>query len=320
MRKILPIIGRFGERREQYMNWKSPYRTAKEISTQMSEHNEIFDSLITNPEIRLVSENSFKAHSFRTAVFDSYVKLEEMIKEKTNFPKDNKGRELIGVGLMHKVFDVKNPLLLWNPLRTQAERDEIEGFKYIFAGAMLGIKNPISHQVEYQDPWRALNHIILANYLAYLVDLGESKSPVNVETKKTSEILVDKSAKNEKELSNVRDSILADLENNRVNLLGLFRSGGVDYLDHLFTLTTWNHYKNKFESYFPSIFGDVLEVYSNLETLNEVIKMSVGTVDYSVPRFKPHKLLALKTEEKIRGLGAKKFQSRFDGEEETCRK
>ena len=102
-----------------------------------------------------------------------------MIKKKTNYPRDNKGHESIGVGLMHQVFNSKNPLLLWNPLRTQADRDEIEGFRNIFAGAMQGIKNPLSHQVDNQDPWRALNHIILANYLAYLVVLGEYRSPEN---------------------------------------------------------------------------------------------------------------------------------------------
>lgn len=112
----------------------------------------------------------------------------------------------------------------------------------------------------------------------------------------------DKSTKNEEDLSNVRDSISTELENNRQNLVGLFSSGGRDYLDHMFTLTTWNHYRSKIELHYPTIFSDFLEVYSNLEKLNEVIKMSLGTVDYSDPRFRPHKQLALKTEEKIRAI------------------
>lgn len=112
----------------------------------------------------------------------------------------------------------------------------------------------------------------------------------------------DKSIKNEEDWSNVRDSISKELENNRRNLVGLFRSGGIDYLDHMYTVTTWNHYRSKIELIYPTIFSDFLEIYSNLEKLNEVIKMSVGTVDYSDPRFRPHKKLAFKTEEKIRAL------------------
>ena len=108
--------------------------------------------------------------------------------------------------------------------------------------------------------------------------------------------------KQEEAVSNVRDSISADLEKNRLNLVGLFSSGGRDYLDHTFTLTTWNHYKSKIELLYPTIFSDFLEVYSNLEKLNEVIKTSLGTVDYSDPKFISHKKLAWKTEEKIRSL------------------
>jgi len=262
---------------------------------QESEHNDIFDRLIVHPEIRRVSEHGFKSRNYRNAIFDSYVQLEEMVKKKTNYPK-SRGRELIGVALMHNIFDVNNPLLLWSSLKTQAERDELEGFKHIFAGAIQGIKNPLSHSVDNQDPWRALNQIILANYLAFIVDMAKYRSP----TQKTEKFTEKASARaNEEELAKIRDQIVTDLKKARKNLEGLFRSGGVDYLHRISALTTWNHYKSNLEKFYQEIFSDFLDVYGNIEKLNEIIKISLGTVNYSSPRFNPHKKLAYETVKKI---------------------
>ena len=95
-----------------------------------------------------------------------------MVKEKTNYPKDNRQRELTGVNLMHKVFSKNNPLLKWSALETQSQKNELEGYKNIFAGVMQGIRNPKAHTIFEQRPMRSLQLLVLANLLAEIVDVS----------------------------------------------------------------------------------------------------------------------------------------------------
>jgi uncharacterized protein (TIGR02391 family) len=78
-----------------------------------------------------------------------------MIKEKTNRPKDKNDKELSGINLMRHVFNPKNPLLRWNTLKTDVEKNEYEGYGHIFAGSVQGIRNPKAHSLFEQTPRRA---------------------------------------------------------------------------------------------------------------------------------------------------------------------
>src|SRR5438874_2453684 len=50
-----------------------------------------------------------------------------------------------GVTLMMRVFGGAPPPLRLNPGMTNSEKNEQEGFKFLFAGAMQGIRNPRGH-------------------------------------------------------------------------------------------------------------------------------------------------------------------------------
>jgi len=101
------------------------------------------------------------------------IELENMVKEKANFPKNNRDQNLSGVSLMHKVFDSKNPVLRLSSLERQAQIDEQEGYKSIMAGAMLGIRNPKAHMIFTLRPLRAIQLLQLATLLAERVDESE---------------------------------------------------------------------------------------------------------------------------------------------------
>ena len=126
--------------------------------------------IITHKRIFEASEIHFMNQQYRSAVLDTFIELENMIKEKTNYPKDNRGRELMGVSLMREVFNLNKPLLKWNSLRTQTQIDEYEGYSHIFAGVMQGIRNPKAHRRFKQTPMRALQLLVIANLLAEIVD------------------------------------------------------------------------------------------------------------------------------------------------------
>lgn len=71
-----------------------------------------------------------------------------------------------GVKLMMKVFGGTPPSVKINTLSNQSERDEQEGYKFIFAGIMSAIRNPKGHEYEIEDdPDTCLDHLTLVSLL-----------------------------------------------------------------------------------------------------------------------------------------------------------
>jgi len=153
--------------------WYLEQREKEDLREERSKAEELFDKIVTHQLIKQVSQNHFKNEAYRPAVLDAMIRLEVMIKEKAKFPVDNKGKELSGVSLMHKVFNPDNPILTWCKDKHQIERDELEGYKYIFAGAMLGIRDPKAHAIFEIRPMRALKLLTLATLLAELIDASK---------------------------------------------------------------------------------------------------------------------------------------------------
>lgn len=65
-----------------------------------------------------------------------------------------------GTALMMSVFGGAPPKLKLTPLSNQSEVDEQEGYKFIFAGVSLGIRNPRGHKHSVvDDPDTCLDHL-----------------------------------------------------------------------------------------------------------------------------------------------------------------
>jgi uncharacterized protein (TIGR02391 family) len=133
----------------------------------------MFDDIITHSSIKEVSKNHFKNGRYRSAILDAMIQLEEIVKTKAKLPKDNNRKELSGCSLMYTVFNPDKPILRWSKLERQSEKDELEGYSHIFAGAVLGIRNPKAHTIFEQRPLRALQLLTLATLLADLVEVSE---------------------------------------------------------------------------------------------------------------------------------------------------
>ena len=68
--------------------------------------------------------------------------------------------------MMMAVFERAKPILRINAGKTQSDGDEQDGYKFIFAGAMLGIRNPRSHLHDVNDEAAvAIEMLVLANHL-----------------------------------------------------------------------------------------------------------------------------------------------------------
>lgn len=71
-----------------------------------------------------------------------------------------------GKSLMMRVFGGTPPPLRLNPGMTVSEKSEQEGYKFIFAGAMAGIRNPRGHLTGItDDPDTCLDHLSFTSML-----------------------------------------------------------------------------------------------------------------------------------------------------------
>jgi uncharacterized protein (TIGR02391 family) len=98
----------------------------------------------------------------------------EAFKAVDNFIKNKTGLSTYGKDLMAKVFNEDNPLIKLNELRTKTNRDEQEGFKFLFMGAMEGIRNPNAHdEIVELDPFKTLEYLGLASLLMRKAEEGK---------------------------------------------------------------------------------------------------------------------------------------------------
>lgn len=71
-----------------------------------------------------------------------------------------------GTDMMMKTFSEISPVVKVNANLTQSEKDEQRGYKFIFAGAILAIRNPRGHECGLKDPPElCLDHLGLASLL-----------------------------------------------------------------------------------------------------------------------------------------------------------
>jgi uncharacterized protein (TIGR02391 family) len=126
-----------------------------------------------HPEIRRVSERLCLEGNFRQAVLDAFIHVIATVKERTGL-KNNQGVAYDGDDLMNRAFcpDNRTPPVLFNPFRTDADRDEQRGIWNLFKG-IVGLRNFKAHIVsDFDDPNRAHEYLALASLLMRLLDMA----------------------------------------------------------------------------------------------------------------------------------------------------
>lgn len=124
-------------------------------------HMKLFEELSLHPVIEQASKDLFNNGHYAQAIFEAYKALNNLVKRKS------RQTELDGKNLMAHVFSENNPVLKLNRLRTPTEKDEQEGFRFLYMGAMVGIRNPKAHDnVVQEDPLRTLKYLAFVSLLA----------------------------------------------------------------------------------------------------------------------------------------------------------
>lgn len=118
----------------------------------------LFDKMQFHSEIVSSCESLFKTGHYAQAIFEAFKAVENFVKQKTGLP-------VYGKQLMAQVFNEENPLIKVTEAG-RFDKDVQEGFKFLFMGATVGIRNPKAHQkVIQKDPFITLEYLGFASFL-----------------------------------------------------------------------------------------------------------------------------------------------------------
>lgn len=142
-------------------------------TAEASEPASVFARLITEDEIRAVSSDLFVSGHYNLSVAEAYKAVDMFISSKVPHLMQK------GTTLMEQAFSPAAPHLCWSNLKSVSEIDEQKGYHRLYSGAMLGIRNPTTHEFGWVDePELALELIVFAQHLlrkAKSASLGQGK-------------------------------------------------------------------------------------------------------------------------------------------------
>lgn len=133
-------------------------------------HNESRDydvwSLI-HPQIAEVSKKRVNDGYYADAVESACKTLNTRVRD---YVLDQTGEELDGAGLMRKAFSPGNPIIKIANVENKSGHDTQQGYMEIFAGVMIGFRNPKAHDNETITKEDAFRKLIMLSLLMYKID------------------------------------------------------------------------------------------------------------------------------------------------------
>lgn len=120
-----------------------------------------------HPAIVNASKKLFKDKHYAQSAFEAMKEVNNVVKE---IVKSATGKEFDGADLMSRAFSIKNPIIVLDNLSNQTGQDIQKGYMQIFAGAIIGIRNPKAHDRVVIDSKKAIHFLYLASLLMFKID------------------------------------------------------------------------------------------------------------------------------------------------------
>lgn len=120
-----------------------------------------FEARNIHSEIIKTSRKLFDDGHCSQATFEAYKYIDRVVREISDTNE-------YGYKLMMRVFDEQNAdnrKINLTECKNKSESDEQQGYKFLFAGSTLAIRNPRGHEKVYDDPDTCLDHLSLASAL-----------------------------------------------------------------------------------------------------------------------------------------------------------
>lgn len=125
------------------------------------------EGLDLHPEIEQAAGAPYRDNHYSNAIEDAVKALNGLVKLRSGM--DN----LDGTTLMERVFNPKDPVLRFNELADESDRNQQKGYMMLYSGAVTGLRNPRAHKLMVDDAERALEFIAFVSLLAKLLDDAE---------------------------------------------------------------------------------------------------------------------------------------------------
>lgn len=118
-----------------------------------------FDLRNVHPGLPSKVRRLFDDGHYAEATFEAFKYVDKVVQKRAKVSES-------GMKLMMQVFDEAKPLLKLTALSNASEIDEQKGYRFLFSGAVMAIRNPRGHEVEVNDdPDTCLDHLAFASLL-----------------------------------------------------------------------------------------------------------------------------------------------------------
>jgi uncharacterized protein (TIGR02391 family) len=118
-----------------------------------------FDDRNIHNKIQTETKQLFDDGHYAQATFEAFKLIDKTV---AALAKSNES----GTKLMMQAFNEQAPLIQLTALKTTSEKDEQQGYKFIFAGSTSAIRNPRGHEVRVKESAQeCLDHLSLASLL-----------------------------------------------------------------------------------------------------------------------------------------------------------
>jgi uncharacterized protein (TIGR02391 family) len=175
--RVAPLLDRIFDTVGVAVSWNHEWRRYELVkisdvtTSSQSAHELMYDYLDFHPVVRDSSAALFKDQHYAQAVFEACKALETMVQERLS-PVDPSCGTLHGKSLMTWALGNRPPYLRINLMNGLTDETEHEGYRFLFIGAVLAIRNPLAHKAIEHDPYQALEYLSFISLLAKRVDVA----------------------------------------------------------------------------------------------------------------------------------------------------